>query len=173
MVNREGRTLDFVLEVHAQGDKKKDTQRNVTRYAELGIPEYVIYDTERRTLSGFRLSSGAREYTPVLSRLGRWPSAVLGLSLGVRDGRLRFFDELHVIPFQRELNEELEKALIEAERTAISEAERATAEAERASAEAERAAAEAERASAEAERADAAEREVARLRALLAAQKPD
>jgi Uma2 family endonuclease len=168
VVNREGRTLDFVLEVHSHGDKKKDTQRNVTRYAELGIPEYVIYDTDRRTLTGYRLAPGAREYTPVLPQLGKWASAVLGLSVGVRDGRLRFFDELHVIPFQRELNEELEKALVEAERTAAAEAERAAAEAERAAAEAERAAAEAERASAEAARATAAEAEVARLRALLA-----
>jgi hypothetical protein len=79
---------------------------------------------------------------------------VLGLSLGVRDGRLRFFDELHVIPFQRELNDELEKALLQAEHNAAAEAERAAAEAERAAAEAERAA--------------AAEAENARLRALLA-----
>jgi Uma2 family endonuclease len=154
VVNREGRTLDFVLEVHSHGDKKKDTQRNVTRYAELGIPEYVIYDTDRRTLTGYRLAPDAREYTPVLPQLGRWSSGVLGLSLGVRDGRLRFFDELHVIPFQRELNDELEKALLQAEHNAAAEAERAAAEAERAAAEAERAA--------------AAEAENARLRALLA-----
>jgi Uma2 family endonuclease len=176
VVNREGRTLDFALEVHAHGDKKKDTDRNVTRYAELGIPEYVIYDAERRTITGYRLAPGARSYTPVLSQLGRWQSAVLGLSLGVRDGRLRFFDELHVIPFERERHEELEKALREIERRAEAEAERAAAEAERAAAEAERAAAEAERAAAEAERAaaearraDAAEAEIARLRALLSA----
>jgi Uma2 family endonuclease len=176
VVNREGRALDFVLEAHARGKRTKNADRNVTRYAELGIPEYVIYDAERRTITGYRLAPGARTYTPVLSQLGRWQSAVLGLSLGVRDGRLRFFDELHVIPFERERHEELEKALREIERRAEAEAERAAAEAERAAAEAERAAAEAERAAAEAERAaaearraDAAEAEIARLRALLSA----
>jgi hypothetical protein len=107
----------------------------------------VIYDTDRRTLTGYRLAPDSREYTPVLPQLGRWSSVVLGLSLGVRDGRLRFFDELHVIPFQRELNDELEKALLQAEHNAAAEAERAAAEAERAA---------------------AAEAENARLRALLA-----
>jgi len=78
-------------------------------------------------LTGYRLAPDTREYTPVLPQLGRWSSGVLGLSLGVRDGRLRFFDELHVIPFQRELNDELEKALLQAEHNAAAEAERAAA----------------------------------------------
>jgi hypothetical protein len=84
---------------------------------------------------------------------GRWRSEVLGLWLGVREGRLRFFDELHVIPFERELNVELQKALADAATCAEAEATRAEAEATRAEA--------------EATRAEALEAEVARLRALL------
>jgi hypothetical protein len=40
VVSAEGKGLDFVLEVHVGGDRKKDAEENVTRYARLGIPEY-------------------------------------------------------------------------------------------------------------------------------------
>ncbi len=39
VVSKEGRGLDWVLEVHVGGDRKKDAERNVARYARLGIPE--------------------------------------------------------------------------------------------------------------------------------------
>ena len=39
VVNREGRNLDFVLEIHPGGPRKRAAARNVTRFAELGIPE--------------------------------------------------------------------------------------------------------------------------------------
>jgi hypothetical protein len=149
VVNREGRTLDFVLEVHAQGDK--DLQRNVARFAELGIPEYVVYDAKRHTLTGYRLEQKGRPYLPVMQQGGRWRSEVLGLWLGVREGRLRFFDELHVIPFERELNVELQKALADAAARAETEAARAETEAAR---------------------AETLEAEVARLRALLGQDEP-
>jgi hypothetical protein len=40
VVSAEGKGLDWVLEVHVGGDRKKDAERNVARYARLGIPEY-------------------------------------------------------------------------------------------------------------------------------------
>lgn len=40
VVSAEGRGLDWAMEVHVGGDRKKDAERNVTRYARLGIPEY-------------------------------------------------------------------------------------------------------------------------------------
>ena len=39
IVSREGRGLDFVLEVHWNGDARKDFELNVARYARLGIAD--------------------------------------------------------------------------------------------------------------------------------------
>jgi Uma2 family endonuclease len=39
IVSQEGKGLDLVIEVHASGDAGKVFQRNVVRYARLGIPE--------------------------------------------------------------------------------------------------------------------------------------
>jgi Uma2 family endonuclease len=93
VVNAEGKGLDFVLEVHVGGDRKKDAERNVARYASLGIPEYFIYDRSRRQqLLGYRLpEAGARVYVPMVAREGRHVSERLGLELRLEEGRLRFY----------------------------------------------------------------------------------
>lgn len=57
VVGAEGKGLDWVLEVHVGGDRKKDAELNVTRYARLGIPEYFLYDRARGHLHGYRLAS--------------------------------------------------------------------------------------------------------------------
>ncbi|MDC3979661.1 Uma2 family endonuclease [Polyangium jinanense] len=91
VVADEGKGLDFVLEVHVEGDKRKDHERNVALYAELGIPEYFIFDRGRLSLRGHRLpSSGARVYQPIVPQGGRYASALLGLELMLVEGRLRF-----------------------------------------------------------------------------------
>jgi hypothetical protein len=38
VVSAEGKGLDWVMEVHVGGDRKKDAEYNVRRYARLGIP---------------------------------------------------------------------------------------------------------------------------------------
>ncbi|ADO75237.1 Uma2 family endonuclease [Stigmatella aurantiaca] len=92
VVSAEGKGLDFVLEVHVGGDRKKDSELNVERYAQLGIPEYFVYDRARQRLFGWRLPvSGARAYMPILAQHGRYASEQLGLELQVEDGRLRFW----------------------------------------------------------------------------------
>ena len=92
VVLHEGKGLDWVLEVHVGGDRKKDAEYNVKRYARLGIPEYFIYDRARQRLYGYRLPSPeAREYVPIASERGRYSSEVLGLELQVEEGRLRFW----------------------------------------------------------------------------------
>ncbi|HSP77284.1 MAG TPA: Uma2 family endonuclease, partial [Myxococcaceae bacterium] len=47
VVSDEGKGLEWVMEVHVGGDRKKDAEYNVERYARLGIPEYFIYDRAR------------------------------------------------------------------------------------------------------------------------------
>jgi len=45
VVSHEGRGLDFVLEIHVEGDRTKDYETNVERFARLGVPEYLVYDS--------------------------------------------------------------------------------------------------------------------------------
>ncbi|WP_163996709.1 Uma2 family endonuclease [Pyxidicoccus caerfyrddinensis] len=97
MVSKEGKGLDWVMEVHVGGDRKKDAEYNVKRYARLGIPEYFIYDRSKEALLGYRLATPeARTYTPMTPRQGRFVSQTLGLELEVVDEKLRLWagDEL-------------------------------------------------------------------------------
>jgi Uma2 family endonuclease len=57
VVSTEGKGLDWVLEVHVGGDRKKDAELNVARYARLGVPEYFLYDRARNRLAAYRLAS--------------------------------------------------------------------------------------------------------------------
>jgi hypothetical protein len=80
------------MEVHVGGDRKKDAEYNVRRYARLGIPEYFIYDRKKERLLGYRLPEpGAREYVAIPLVRGRYRSEQLGLELRVEEGRLRFW----------------------------------------------------------------------------------
>jgi Uma2 family endonuclease len=91
VVDAEGRGLDFVLEVHYRGNKKKNDERNVTLYARLGIPEYFIYDRNVGSLRGFRLPSPeARLYVPIIPQHGAYHSEVLQLDLIPEAERVRF-----------------------------------------------------------------------------------
>lgn len=104
VVVQEKRGLDFVLEIHVSGDRRKDGVTNVERYARLGIPEYFLYDRPGRRLLGWRLpKGGARTYQPLLPQLGRLASQVLDLDLGLLDGRLRFFMGTTELPDAAEL----------------------------------------------------------------------
>jgi Uma2 family endonuclease len=103
VVTEERRGLDLVIEVLHMGDRKKDLEDNVTRYASLGIPEYFVYDVGRRHIEGHRLPNrAARRYQPILPQLGRYTSHVLGLDLVVRDGTLRFFSGQAGLPGSQE-----------------------------------------------------------------------
>lgn len=154
-VSREGRGLDWVLEVHVGGDRKKDAELNVARYAKLGIPEYFLYDRARQSLAAYRLPSpDAGAYVPIVPQRGLYPSSVLGLDVQVERDRLRFFAGNALLLESEELVARLEQMLDELQRRADEQGKRAEDEAKRAED--------------EAKRADAAEREIERLRAELA-----
>jgi Uma2 family endonuclease len=168
VVSLEGKGLDFVVEVHVAGDKRKDHERKVARYAELGIPEYFIFDRGELALKGYALPRpDARAYQPILPQRGRFASRVLGLDLALEGTRLRFFSGTAPLPDAEELVERLEsmvQGLVATREEAVTllEQERERAEQERERAEQER-----ERAEQEHERAEAAERRVAELEAEL------
>ena len=67
----EGKGLDFVLEVHVAGDRRKDEKTNVERYARLGIQEYFYFDRTRLRLAGYRLPSRLRARLPAHRAAGR------------------------------------------------------------------------------------------------------
>ena len=138
MVSAEGKGLDWVLEIHVGGDRKKDAELNVARYARLGIPEYFLYDRARNKLAAYRLPApDAKIYAPIVPNHGLYESRVLGLDVQVHKDRLRFYagtalllesDEL--IGRIQEMADEAHQRAEEAERLRDEEHQRAE-EAER------------------------------------------
>ncbi len=116
VVSHEGRGLGWVLEVLHSGDRAKDLKFNVARYARLGIPEYFVYDSKRERIHGFRLPGpDATTYVPLMPQYGRISSEVLGLDLGVAEGRLRFYDATARLAETPELLQDLQNAMTETE----------------------------------------------------------
>ncbi len=94
----EGKGLDLVVEVHVAGQRSKDMELNVERYARLGIHEYFMFDRARRSLHGYRLPAvsdagqpPSRVYQRIVPQAGHFASVVLGLDLVLDGDRLRFF----------------------------------------------------------------------------------
>ncbi|MCY1075293.1 Uma2 family endonuclease [Archangium sp. miwbw1] len=158
MVSYEGKGLEWVMEVHVGGDRKKDAEYNVERYARLGIPEYFIYDRARERLEAYRLPAPeARRYERIPLEAGRYRSEVLGLEFELAGGKLRLWVGNALLLESHELLEQ-EQRLREEEERRRQAAERGREEAERGREEAERGREEAERRLAE------LQAELARLR---------
>jgi Uma2 family endonuclease len=114
-VSAEGKGLDLALEIHVAGDRRKDLEKNVERFARLGIREYFLFDRGRLRLTGWRLEEGRRVYRPILPQHGVYPSEVLGLELQLEDERLRFFHGGAALPEANELITRLERMVEGAE----------------------------------------------------------
>jgi Uma2 family endonuclease len=128
VVSYEGKGLDWVMEVHVGGDRKKDAEFNVERYARLGIPEYFIYDRSREELLAYRLPTPeARKYERQLARNGRCKSWVLGVEFEVADGTLRLWADSALLLDSSEMLEQMRKKFEEVQRRAEA-AERRLAE---------------------------------------------
>lgn len=112
-VSREGKGLDWILEVHVGGDRKKDAERNVARYARLGIQEYFVYDRARNRLAAYQLTAGSRAYVPMVPQGGLYTSHVLGLDVEVQKDRLRFYAGSAMLLESEELISRLERMLEE------------------------------------------------------------
>lgn len=96
-----GKGLDVAIEIVVRGERKKDLERNVERYARLGIPEYYLFDRRRLTLAAWQLV-GSR-YQRRMAQGGRYHSSVLGLDLWLDGERLRFSLGDAEVPFADEL----------------------------------------------------------------------
>ncbi|HSP79202.1 MAG TPA: Uma2 family endonuclease [Myxococcaceae bacterium] len=110
VVSHEGKGLEWVMEVHVGGDRKKDAEYNVERYARLGIPEYFIYDRAREQLLAYRLPSPeARESAPIPPEAGRYRSEVLGLEFELAEGTLRLWAGNALLLESHELLEQVQR----------------------------------------------------------------
>ncbi len=176
IVDAEGRGLDWVLEIVVHGDRRKDLEENVRRYARLRIPEYFVFDKLRGLLRGWRLNDPAiAVYTPITPKHGVFRSETLGLELFVEARRLRFRQGNAFILAPQDIILHLEGTVTDTV-VALEEAEQQREEAEQQREEAEQQREEAERqreeavrrAEAERTRADLAELRVRELEAELA-----
>lgn len=132
IVSKEGKGLDFALEVLVLGARRKDLKRNVEEYARLGIREYFVFDRPRLQLSGYRLREGGQSYQPIVPQHGRFASEVLGLELRIEAGRLRFYLADAELPAADDLIAKLEGSLDDLEERVRASEERAEEEARRA-----------------------------------------
>jgi Uma2 family endonuclease len=139
IVSREGKGLDLVIEVHVSGDANKDFQRNVVRYARLGIPEYFIFDRAGTRVLGYQLASGSASYERLIPQAGRLTSRILGLDLVVEAGMLRFYHGSAPLLFMDEMVGKLESMLGEVIAARDSALKRAEEESRRAEEELKRA----------------------------------
>ncbi len=136
--SEEGKGVDLVLEITLRGDRHKDLEDNVKRYARLGIPEYFVLDARDKRLTGYRLERpGGSSYKPIVPQGGRWPSEVLGLDLAVDSQRVRFYHGSEPLPEADDLIDQL-TTMVDKQ---ISRAEQAEQRAEQAEQRAERLAA--------------------------------
>lgn len=104
LVDAEGKGIDFALEIHVRGDRRKDLKKNVEKYARYGIPEYFVYDRRKGDLHGFRLPSPERRvYERIVPQQGRLTSRVLGLDLTLSANRVRFLVGDATLPDASEL----------------------------------------------------------------------
>jgi Uma2 family endonuclease len=107
-----GRGVDLVIEVLWEGDRDKDLVKNVERYAQLGIPEYFIYDRKKQNLIGYRLPAPqARRYQRIIPQGGRHLSTVLGLDLALLEGKLEFYHGMSEIFGSEDLIARLESMM--------------------------------------------------------------
>jgi Uma2 family endonuclease len=113
VVADEGKGLDLVIEVLHRGDRDKDLVENVERYAQLGIPEYFVYDRLRQKIHGYRLpGQGATRYQRIVPQLGHYHSSVLGLDLAILGTDLRFLVGQAELPGSADLIGRLQGMLV-------------------------------------------------------------
>jgi Uma2 family endonuclease len=159
--DEEGKYPNVIVEVLSASTAGVDRGLKKQIYQDVfHTPEYFLFDPETEELTGYRLDAG--KYQPIVpDPAGRLASKELDLSLGVHEGRLRFFlPNGELVPA---VKEEGQRADAEAHR-ADSEALRADTAEQRAETEARRADIAEQRAETEARRADIADAEAAQAR---------
>lgn len=108
-----GKGLDVAIEIVVRGERKKDLELNVERYARLGIPEYYLFDRRRMTFAAWELEG--KTYRRRVAQAGRFRSEVLGLDLWLDGERLRFSVGDAAVPYADELIDRVMRLSTEAQ----------------------------------------------------------
>ena len=129
----EGKPPDFVMEFSSRRTYQNDLEEKITHYARMNIPEYFLYDPDRRylpsPLMGFRLVEGV--YVEIAAGVdGGIRSEVLGISFHLVEDGLALYDPVSERWLQTRAEQEAERAEQEAERAEQEAAARQKAEAE-------------------------------------------
>lgn len=127
----EGRRPCFVLEITSKSTRREDLGAKMSRYRDdLEVPEYFLFDPRaewiQEGLRGFSLAEPGLYQPMEPDARGRFPSAALGLELGVLGGHLRFFrpGEPDPLPTRAErADAERQRADAERQRADAAEAE--------------------------------------------------
>jgi Uma2 family endonuclease/DNA-binding CsgD family transcriptional regulator len=111
------RTPSFVMEITSASTQENDEQEKPIKYAALGIQEYFQYDPTGDyldpQLKGRTLVNGSYQELPVnTSTTGELAidSQILGLTLQLIDGELRFFDRSNKLLSHRETEQARQQA---------------------------------------------------------------
>ena len=91
VVEDEDRGIDLAIEILHLGSATKDLVTNVAFFARLGIREYIVIDRRKDRVHGWRLAMEGAPYTKLKSDQNTVASVVLGLTLGLEEGRPRFY----------------------------------------------------------------------------------
>ena len=103
VVWEEGKPPDFVLEIVSPSSKRRDRVEKPALYAKMGVPEFFLYDPERKrtpVLSGFELQDG--NYVPLPGEMLTEGvvgvrSKMLGLCLCIRSAGADIFRRCAVL----------------------------------------------------------------------------
>ncbi|MEN9223319.1 MAG: Uma2 family endonuclease [Thermostichus sp. BF3_bins_97] len=98
-----GKYPDVVIELLSPSTARVDKGAKKTLYQDIWrLPEYFWFDPYTLELAGFRRING-RYQEIAATEAGRLPSQVLGLQLGIHEGKLRWFTaEGELIPLPEE-----------------------------------------------------------------------
>jgi Uma2 family endonuclease len=95
LIWREGRIPNFVLETTSKKTRREDKGKKTTIYAQLGVPEYFLYDPRgdwlKPSLQGYQLVNGVYEPIPAENG-GSIASRELGIGFALEEGALAMFD---------------------------------------------------------------------------------
>lgn len=109
-VMREGKGLDFVLEILSRDTKRKDMVEKLNLYARVKIPEYFIFDPDALKLRAYHLAKDI--YQEIPAKGGFFFSKVLGLQVRVDGDKIRFsVPEGLEVPFADELTARLNEKI--------------------------------------------------------------
>ena len=105
-VLKEGKGLDFALEILSRATKRRDLVEKLNLYAQVGIPEYFIFDPDTLKLRGYHLVKNI--YQEIAPKEGNCFSTILSLQVRADGDKIRFsvLEGLE-IPFADELTARL------------------------------------------------------------------